>query len=88
MRGRGPLRRVETASRQDLKADRVSWEAESLAGNGLPRARGDGLVTDRSTRVEFRGDLRSTSKEAGFPTPVQAEAGSVPSHEGSRGGQS
>ncbi len=27
-------------------------------------------------------DLRPTSKGAGFPTPVPAEAGSVPSHQG------
>jgi hypothetical protein len=34
-------------------------------------------------RAQVRVDLRPASKEAGFPTPVPAEAGSVPSHEGS-----
>src|SRR6476659_8420761 len=33
-------------------------------------------------RAQVRVDLRPTSKGAGFPTPVPAEAGSVPSHEG------
>src|SRR5712671_1323561 len=33
-------------------------------------------------RAQVRVDLRPASKEAGFPTPVLAEAGSVPSHEG------
>ena len=35
---------------------------------------------DQSAQV--RVDLRSASKGTGFPTPVPAEAGSVPSHEG------
>src|SRR3977135_3795686 len=33
-------------------------------------------------RAQVRVDLRPASKGAGFPTPVPAEAGSVPSHEG------
>jgi hypothetical protein len=33
-------------------------------------------------RAHVPVDLRPTSKGAGFPTPVPAEAGSVPSHEG------
>src|ERR1700704_181408 len=33
-------------------------------------------------RAQVRVNLRTASKEAGFPTPVPAEAGSVPSHEG------
>jgi hypothetical protein len=33
-------------------------------------------------RAQVRVDLRLASKRAGFPTPVPAEAGSVPSHEG------
>jgi hypothetical protein len=33
-------------------------------------------------RAQLRVDLRSASKGAGFPTPVPAKAGSVPSHEG------
>ena len=32
-------------------------------------------------RAQVRVDLRPTSKGAGFPTPVPAEAGSVPSHD-------
>ena len=33
-------------------------------------------------RAQVRVDLRPASKRAGFPTPVPAEAGSMPSHEG------
>jgi hypothetical protein len=33
-------------------------------------------------RAQVRVDLRQASKRAGFPTPVPAESGSVPSHEG------
>src|SRR6266567_2990951 len=33
-------------------------------------------------RAQVRVDLRPTSKEAGFPTPVPAEAGPMPTHEG------
>ena len=33
-------------------------------------------------RAQVRADLRPTSKGARFPSPVPAEAGSVPSHEG------
>src|SRR4030088_2927679 len=34
-------------------------------------------------RAQVRVDLRPASKGPGFPTPVQAEAGAGPSHEGS-----
>src|SRR5260370_34744491 len=33
-------------------------------------------------RAQIRGDLRSASKRAGFATPVPAEAGPMPTHEG------
>jgi hypothetical protein len=33
-------------------------------------------------RAQIRVDLRSTSKRAGFPTPVPTEAGPMPTHEG------
>ena len=33
-------------------------------------------------RAQIRGDLRSASKRAGFPTPVPAEAGPMPTHQG------
>ena len=32
--------------------------------------------------AQIRGDLRSASKRAGFPTPVPAEAGPMPTQEG------
>src|SRR5205823_9763142 len=32
-------------------------------------------------RAQIRVDLRSTSKRAGFPTPVATEAGPMPTHE-------
>src|SRR5215813_10350865 len=33
-------------------------------------------------RAQLRGDLRSAAERAGFPTPVLAEAGPMPTHEG------
>jgi hypothetical protein len=33
-------------------------------------------------RAQIHVDLRSTSKRAGFPTPVPTEAGPMPTHEG------
>jgi hypothetical protein len=33
-------------------------------------------------RAQIRGDLRSASKRAGFPTPVPAKAGPMPTHQG------
>src|SRR6201993_5166971 len=33
-------------------------------------------------RAQVRVDLRSTSKRAGFPTPVPTKAGPMPAHEG------
>ena len=33
-------------------------------------------------RAQVRGDLRSASKRAGFPTPVPTEASSMPTHKG------
>src|SRR5262245_35897304 len=33
-------------------------------------------------RAQIRVDLRTASKGAGFPTPVSAEAGPMPAHEG------
>src|SRR5947209_11069708 len=35
-------------------------------------------------RAQIRVDLRSTSKGAGFPTPVPTEAGAMPADEGLR----
>src|SRR5438132_1466535 len=35
-------------------------------------------------RAQVRGDPRSASKRARFPTPVPAEAGPMPTHEGLR----
>src|SRR5262249_6372619 len=35
-------------------------------------------------RAQLRSDFRSTSERAGFPTPVAAEAGPMPTHEGLR----
>ena len=33
-------------------------------------------------RAQVRVDLRPASKGAGFPTPIPAEAGTMPTHEG------
>jgi hypothetical protein len=35
-------------------------------------------------RAEIRGDLRSASKRAGFPTPVPTEGSPMPTHQGRR----
>ena len=35
-------------------------------------------------RAQVRVDLRSTSKGAGFPSPISPEAGPVPAHKGLR----
>src|SRR6266446_303313 len=35
-------------------------------------------------RAQIRGDLRSASKRAGFPTPVPTEAGPMPTDKGLR----
>ena len=41
-------------------------------------------ITDQLARkrAQIRGNLRSASKRAGFPTPVPTEAGPMPTHEG------
>src|SRR5437899_10497883 len=39
------------------------------------------LANPPDQRAQFRIDLRSASKRAGFPTPVPTEAGSMPTHE-------
>jgi hypothetical protein len=47
---------------------------------GAPRGIVDAHPPDQ--RAQVRVDLRPASKGAGFPTPVPAKAGSVPSHVG------
>src|SRR5436190_950050 len=39
-------------------------------------------------RAQVRVDLRPTSKGAGFPTPVMAKAGPMPTHQGLRSDES
>src|SRR3979409_2390806 len=68
---------LRDAGLSDLKA-----ELEQLAVDARrsPQRIVDAHPPDQ--RAQVRVDLRPASKGAGFPTPVPAEAGSVPSHEG------
>src|ERR1700675_1901695 len=68
---------LRNAGLSDLKA-----ELEQLAMNarGTPQRIVNAHPLDQ--RAQVRVDLRPASKGAGFPTPVPAESGSVPSHEG------
>ena len=68
---------LRDAGLSDLKA-----ELEQLAVDARrsPQRIVNAHPSDEHAQVPI--DLRPTSKGAGFPTPVPAEAGSVPSHEG------
>src|SRR3954453_13009102 len=68
---------LRDAGLSDLKA-----ELEQLAVDARrsPQRIVNAHPPDQGAQV--RVDLRPTSKGVGFPTPVPAEAGSVPSHEG------
>ena len=70
---------LRDAGLSDLKA-----ELEQLAVDARrsPQRIVNAHPPDQSAQV--RVDLRSASKGTGFPTPIPAEAGSVPSHEGLR----
>src|SRR5712671_5147765 len=65
------------AGLSDLKAE---LEQLTMDARRSPQRIVDAHPPDQ--RAQVRVDLRTASKRAGFPTPVPAEAGSVPSHEG------
>src|SRR5207302_1058238 len=64
------------AGLSDLEA-----ELEQLAMNTRRSPQGIFPAYPPDQRAQFRIDLRSASKRAGFPTPVPTEAGSMPTHE-------
>src|SRR4029078_916086 len=68
---------LRDAGLSDLKA-----ELEQLAVDARrpPQRIVNAHTSDQ--RAQVRVDLRPTFKGAGFPTPVPAEAGSAPSHQG------
>ena len=65
------------AGLSDFKA-----EPEQLAVDARRSPQRIVIAHPSDQRAQVRADLRPTSKGAGFPSPVPAEAGSVPSHEG------
>src|SRR6478735_1106834 len=67
---------LRDAGLSDLKA-----ELEQLAVDARRSPQRIVNAHPSDQRAQVRVDLRSTSKGAGFPTPVPAEAGSVPSHQ-------
>ena len=68
---------LRDAGLSDLKA-----ELEQLAMDARRSPQRIVVAHPPDQRSQVRVDLRPASKGAGFPTPVPAEAGSVPSHEG------
>jgi hypothetical protein len=66
---------------RDARLSDLETELEQLAMmRGAPH-NGFSALTYR-VNLQLRFDLRPAPKGAGFPTPVPAEAGSVPSHDG------
>ena len=70
---------LRDAGLSDLKAE---LEQFAMDARRSPQRGVNAHPPDQSAQV--RVDLRPASKGAGFPTPVPAEACSVPSHEGLR----
>ena len=70
---------LRDAGLSDLKAE---LEQFAMDARRSPQRIVNAHPPDQSAQV--RVDLRSASKGTGFPTPIPAEAGSVPSHEGLR----
>src|SRR3977135_2628144 len=68
---------LRDAGLSDLKAE---LEQLAMDARGTPQRIVNAHPPDQ--RAQVRVDLRPASKGAGFPTPVPAEAGSVPWHEG------
>src|SRR5262245_33339342 len=68
---------LRDAGLSDLKAE---FEQLAMDARGAPQRIVKAHPPDQ--RAQVRIDWRSTSKGAGFPPPVSAEAGPVPAHEG------
>src|SRR5258707_14782540 len=67
---------LRDAGLTDLEA-----ELEQLAMNARRSPQGIFCAHPPDQRAQFRIDLRSASKRAGFPSPVPTEAGSMPTYE-------
>ena len=70
---------LRDAGLSDLKAELEQFVMDARRS---PQRIVNAHPPDQSAQV--RVDLWSASKGTGFPTPIPAEAGSVPSHEGLR----
>src|SRR6266436_1048483 len=75
--GARPVHPIRDAGLSDLKA-----KLEQLAMDARRSPQRIFRAHPRDQRAQICVDLRSTSKGAGFPTPVPAEAGAVPANEG------
>jgi len=74
--GARPVHPIRDAGLSDLQAE---LEQLAMDARGAPERIVNAHPPDQRTQVRF--DLRAASKGPGLPTPVPAEAGSVPSHE-------
>src|SRR5258707_4285125 len=75
--GARPVHPIRNAGLSDLKAE---LEELAMDARGAPQRIVNTHPPDQ--RAQIRGDLRSASKRAGFPTPVPAKAGPMPTHQG------
>jgi hypothetical protein len=64
--------------------DVIFIHAEKTAFGPDARAAAIATAKARIAATRLRGNLRSASKRAGFPTPVPTEASPMPTHEGLR----
>ena len=76
-----PDRSVSLSAKPFCKASLRQWARHGCPAPIGPR-RNRHRLNPPDQRAQFRGDLRSASKRAGFPTPVPTEASSMPTHEG------
>src|SRR5258706_1806075 len=67
---------------RDARLSDLETELEQLAMDARRSPQRIFRAHPPDERAQIRGDLRSASKRAGFPTPVPTEAGPMPTHEG------
>jgi len=77
--GARPVHPIRDAGLSDFKAE---FEQLAMDTGGAPQWIVSAHPSDQ--RAQVRVDLRSTSKGAGFPSPISPEAGPVPAHKGLR----
>jgi hypothetical protein len=75
--GARPVHPIRDARLSDLEAE---LEQFAMDARRTPQRIFRAHLPDQ--RAQIRGNLRSASKRAGFPTPVPTEAGPMPTHEG------